>query len=141
MCIICVLNARHQCAKKWTCDLKMCQLFSMWTRPKEELGWRCDLMDEGLLHFGMMENAITIDSWSSWGVEDATTLHLLCLFFWWYLLFVGAKCCFSFFMVTTMFGVDQKNIFWPFWSLWDMECERSNIWKELLLLKKLNFYV
>lgn len=53
-------------------------------------------MDERLLHFGMMENARTINNWSSWGVEDAMTLHLLCFLFLWYFVVCKWKCCFFF---------------------------------------------
>jgi hypothetical protein len=93
-------------------------------------------MDEGLLHFGMMENAITIDSWSLWNVEDAATLHVYVFCFCDVLLFTCEKCCFSFFMVAMAFNVYQISIFWLFgacglWSACAPIFEGNFYWKKV----------
>lgn len=66
-----------------------------------------ELMDEELWYFGSAENAKVKDIWSSWSVEGIAMLHLL-FFFLFYCCFV--ELCFAFFMVVTMFGVDQVGI-------------------------------
>ncbi len=114
----------------WKC---VCS-FSMWTRSKWNFGWRSNLMDEELYGFGFVESAKARDNWSSWGIEGAVILHLLCFLFLWFFVACRWSVLFLFFH-----GCDDDRR-WSyrnhslFWSFWLMECEHYNIWRSFQLM-------
>jgi len=67
-------------------------------------------MDEELWYFGLVENAKVKDSWSSWSVEVVVCFICCSFCFNVVLLFTCDELCFVFFMVVTMFDVDQAII-------------------------------
>ncbi len=93
-------------------------------------------MDEGLLHFGIMESAKTRDSWSPWDVEGAIVLHLLCFLFLW--CFVACKWWFLFFFLhgcDSIWCLIKGGSVECLGACGAMECEHCSIWRRAFIDK------